>query len=567
MATLQQWAYEIRNKYTNRVASILGMHAPGQISIVIKPTLPPDAQGNVPAATTSGTVITLNASYFHDHMDDKGAVVHEIAHAVLGQYGNFSGPTWLSEGLADYVRDKAGLGSSSDAGDQVHQGYQEGAAFLQWLDKVSPGSAVGLAKAATDGSSVDWSNINGYVKAYKSGDTAEQVRHIINGNGDGNAPSGGQQNGLPPTFHLLPGIGGGGGVPDPNDNTGTGGDGGDTSGRPPKPTAPPGYDEVWKNGQWTLVKSGGGDGNGGAAKRREEARDNLAASYHGILTSLGIPLDDELQAMVQNGIHNGWSTTRFTQHLYQTDAFHEAFPGIFNADGTMKMSPQQYLQNVDAYQSIGSTAGIDVGDKKLAWLFNHNVSPQEFQDRGTAFKRLQDNPHLLTALNQQRAIDGQAPLTQGDLFKGIMGEGNRDFYESWQAATTRYEAQQAGLHIARVGKDHLQAYAAITQGMLNRLNNKGLTEDQYAQGFQQLGDTLLKDLPSAAIEHTGLSRKEISAAVFGGQGSAEARKKISSIEARQQAQDQNEIAAGPAYAGQGGKLAAQSGYGTKGSTE
>lgn len=72
-----------------------GYTAPRSFSITIK-----NVNG---VAYASGTRITCAADWFKQHPDDRGAVVHELVH-VVQQYRSRRNPSWLVEGVADYIR-------------------------------------------------------------------------------------------------------------------------------------------------------------------------------------------------------------------------------------------------------------------------------------------------------------------------------------------------------------------------------------------------------------------------------------------------------------------------------
>jgi hypothetical protein len=72
-----------------------GYTAPTKFTLTFKPT------GGV--AYTLGTSVVGSESYFKAHLNDEGAIVHEMVH-VVQQYKSSKNPGWLVEGLADYVR-------------------------------------------------------------------------------------------------------------------------------------------------------------------------------------------------------------------------------------------------------------------------------------------------------------------------------------------------------------------------------------------------------------------------------------------------------------------------------
>ena len=66
----------------------------------IKMALKSDYKG---VAAAGGGRITGSVAYFKDHPDNLGAMVHETAHIVQNYRGRRN-PSWLVEGVADYVR-------------------------------------------------------------------------------------------------------------------------------------------------------------------------------------------------------------------------------------------------------------------------------------------------------------------------------------------------------------------------------------------------------------------------------------------------------------------------------
>jgi hypothetical protein len=87
-----------------------------------------------------GFTINLSSQWFLQHPDDLGAVVHETTH-VAQAYGP-SQPSWLVEGIADYMRFWLGYQNSwsyphCDAHTPHYlNGYSCAAAFLQYVERV-----------------------------------------------------------------------------------------------------------------------------------------------------------------------------------------------------------------------------------------------------------------------------------------------------------------------------------------------------------------------------------------------------------------------------------------------
>lgn len=87
-------------------------------------------------AATSGDRIVASADYFKHHLDDVGALVHETAH-VVQHYTGRRNPSWLVEGVADYVRffkfEPGNLGAIDPERARHDGSYRVSAAFLAYL--------------------------------------------------------------------------------------------------------------------------------------------------------------------------------------------------------------------------------------------------------------------------------------------------------------------------------------------------------------------------------------------------------------------------------------------------
>ncbi|HEX8203654.1 MAG TPA: basic secretory protein-like protein [Isosphaeraceae bacterium] len=87
-------------------------------------------------AMTSGSRITGSVAYFQRHPEDVGAMIHETAH-VVQRYRARSNPSWLVEGVADYVRffkhEPGKLGPINPNSARYDRSYRVTAAFLAYL--------------------------------------------------------------------------------------------------------------------------------------------------------------------------------------------------------------------------------------------------------------------------------------------------------------------------------------------------------------------------------------------------------------------------------------------------
>ncbi len=102
---------------------------PKTIKLVIKKTIGP------PAYTANDT-ITINGKWITAHPDDLGMVVHELTHVVQQYEGPAERPSWLVEGIADYVRwwryQPEAQPRRPGPNATYHDSYRTTAYFLAW---------------------------------------------------------------------------------------------------------------------------------------------------------------------------------------------------------------------------------------------------------------------------------------------------------------------------------------------------------------------------------------------------------------------------------------------------
>jgi len=93
-------------------------------------------------AATSGDVVTFNPAWFRSHPGDIDVVTHEAMHIVQA-YPHRAGPGWITEGIADYVRNEMGVDNAGakwalpEFNEKQHytQSYRITARFLLWIEK------------------------------------------------------------------------------------------------------------------------------------------------------------------------------------------------------------------------------------------------------------------------------------------------------------------------------------------------------------------------------------------------------------------------------------------------
>lgn len=107
-------------------------------------------------AMAGGRRITGSVKWFKDHPDDVGAMIHETAH-IVQRYRSRNTPSWLVEGVADYVRffhyEPDNIGRFNPKTARHDSSYRVSARFLAYLvDQYDEDLVLKLNKAMREGS-------------------------------------------------------------------------------------------------------------------------------------------------------------------------------------------------------------------------------------------------------------------------------------------------------------------------------------------------------------------------------------------------------------------------------
>ena len=93
-------------------------------------------------AATSRGVVRYNPDWFAKHPQDIDVVTHEAMH-IVQDYRGGSGPGWITEGIADYVRYKMGVNNEASGWklpdytvkQNFDNSYRVTARFFVWIEK------------------------------------------------------------------------------------------------------------------------------------------------------------------------------------------------------------------------------------------------------------------------------------------------------------------------------------------------------------------------------------------------------------------------------------------------
>lgn len=259
----------------------------------------------------------------------------------------------------------------------------------------------------------------------------------------------------------------------------------------------------------------GGQSAADAAAAQQQIK-NERASFSTQLQLLGLdPNSADLRALIQHATQHGYSVDRFMSYVRQTKEYQQQFPGIFDKKGNLIMDEQTYLSNKQQYESYGSQYGINMGDNRVGWLIQNRVAPDEFADRAPAMTMLRENRDFYKQFAAGLVQSGQATkaeVSDEGIFKFVLGEGNKAWYEELNLANARYAATQSGIKLGQ----QAAGYSAINPNAIQKIADKGFSPQELQARFEQTAQDLLTTLPEAKIQSYGLSKKDILAARFGG---------------------------------------------------
>lgn len=274
-----------------------------------------------------------------------------------------------------------------------------------------------------------------------------------------------------------------------------------------------------------------GDG-GGSSGGSGSARLNAQNAFKALLQQLGIAITPNLQQLINNAVTKNWTSTTFLFYLRQTPEYHREFPGIFNRDGTLRMSEGQYIAMRNQYESIAAVTGLRLTDKNIGLLFKNETSIAEFSQKARAIQQIRSNPVIFQQFSQTLRARGEVKgkLSMKELFKFVIGEADPSWYKIWAEASARAAAVQAGLRI-----NSKRQPTSITRGLILKITQQGLSEQELASGFQELSTHILNTLPLSKISNYGLNKRDLTQAVFGGPKSAAIRQKIMRLLAEEEA--------------------------------
>lgn len=269
---------------------------------------------------------------------------------------------------------------------------------------------------------------------------------------------------------------------------------------------------------------------------------NYVGEYTKWLQDHEIKIDSNLKALMENAAHqkqgsqfSPMTLDQFIVAARQTKEYHQRFIGIFNPNGTLKMTEDTYIQQETDYTNYAADAGINLNHKEIGQLFKNNVSMHEFVDRSQAVGVLQRNSDYFDAFKQEVKAQGGKTPNDKQLLQWVYskGESNKQWTVLWNTASARYQAEQAGLTAAAKGTGDMNLSDKQLKQIGAQIDAAQKAGAQIPGNFVDTADKLQSNLLSASrYEGIGLTQKDVIAAEFGSdKNAAAAREKLTQTQA------------------------------------
>jgi len=279
--------------------------------------------------------------------------------------------------------------------------------------------------------------------------------------------------------------------------------------------SPPAHPEEWPDKPVDIGKfetrwetkgpngNNGGNGNQGGG---------AAAELANILQGFGLK-PGQFHDIIDKAIRNAWSPAQFESAIYRSRPFKQAFPGIFRNDGSLRMSPYEYLQQKDAIRELAQRYGLrgKLDDKRIGTLIEGDVSLTELNDRFTAITRMEEYRPQMEAFAEVLKQRGVQNVKMNDewMYRFIMGEQPKQFYTLWEQASVGGSAARAGIDLnARQMKSIAKSIPGVQ------------SDEAVYGGMQELAAKITTLMPLSKMAKFGITKKDLIELQFGGKNQA-----------------------------------------------
>lgn len=237
--------------------------------------------------------------------------------------------------------------------------------------------------------------------------------------------------------------------------------------------------------------SGGGGHGSGQGQRAFLAQ---------ILRNYGLrPADFE--NIIERAIRRNWSPETFEAMIYGSRPFKERFRGIFENDGSLRMSPLEYIELEKTYEEIARDHGFFKqvnSSREIARLIEGNVSAQEFEDRLVAAERMQEFAPAFEAFKKVVKHNFGETLGDKEIFDFVLGMGDKKFYDIWERAGIQEQAKAAGV---KLDQSQIAKIAKSQAGYQD--------PSQYEPRFAELAQKIKTVMPLSQMSKWGISKQDL----------------------------------------------------------
>ena len=146
----------------------------------------------------------------------------------------------------------------------------------------------------------------------------------------------------------------------------------------------------------------------------------------------------EFAGLIQDAVSGGWSLEEFEARVYASKPFRQTFVGIFNDDGSLKMTPLEYqnlIYGPDGYADMAKEYGVKFDRDRFGRLIGGNVSPSEWAYKMNVVQQAQATDTYRTAFNAQLKLAGQKELNPSEWARFIEGKSSK-FVEDLYVASS-----------------------------------------------------------------------------------------------------------------------------------
>lgn len=239
----------------------------------------------------------------------------------------------------------------------------------------------------------------------------------------------------------------------------------------------------------------------------------MAVDAAAVRAALGLALPGVSTAafgpIIRKAVVDGWSQAQLLQAVYASKAFKARFPAIRNSNGSLRMSPAEYIQRESDLRSVMQQFGLSGFhfDKPsdFAGFISGGVDAQQLGQRlQLSQDLLRSNPEIVKQIQAMYGISSKAANYGALAWLLNPKAGTAVLEKQVTAAQAVVAARHAGFDVHGIGGKFFEGLAG-----------EGVSGAQANQVFQQAGLDRAQLKTFAARYHTGeLSDSQIAAALF-----------------------------------------------------